>query len=501
MEDTFAQLLSKEFNWKYTENGADARKSTGSDLLDLYATAGALRTRPADVVQMFASAFVEDALLATKLSFHARNIRGGLGERQVSRFMWRWLAFNFPEVIEKNLRYVPFFGRWDDVYVFVGTPVESDVWGMVGMQIKEDLQNVRKGKPCSLLAKWLKSVNTSSEESRHLGKYTANALGYSERDYRRMLSYLRTALGNAVVETKMSANNWGEIDFEKVCSKAMSNSRKAFSKHDGERFGAYIEAVKHGDAVIHSSTLYPYDIFEKMGFQEGNRWDRNGSASFEFSSWDNVLQAQWDALPNYIEDGENVIVVADTSGSMQGRPIATSVGLAVYFAERNKGQFAGKFITFSSRPSFVEIKGKTLKEKISRVPAIVENTDLNAVFDLVLKVAVENRVSEDDMPKMLLIISDMEIDSADNSSRKRSFTDYQKEKYRNSGYTLPQVVYWQVNSRGTPTFHAEKDSRGIQLASGQSAAVFKSILKSTSFTPMDAMVEVLNSEQYDCITI
>ena len=510
--ENFSQLLSNQFNWKLTENGADARKTTDSDLLDLYATVGALRTRPTDVVQMFANAFAEDALLATKLSFHARNIRGGMGERAVSRFMWRWLAFNEPEVMAKNLRFVPEFGRWDDIYSFIGTPIEGLVWEFVGNQLRNDIKAAKHGEPVSLLAKWLKSTNASSKETVHLGKYTANVLSMDEEPYRHLLSHLRSALGNAVVETKMSANRWSEIDFEKVCSKAMTNSRKAFSKHDGERFGAYIESVTKGEAVIHSSTLYPYDILEKMGLCYG--WSASGTRGYGYgrndmyglNNWDAVLEEQWKALPNYVEDGSNVLVVADTSGSMSGRPVATSIGLGIYFAEHAHGQFHNQFMTFSSNPHFITLKGATLKEKVACVEHDDSNTNLVAVFELLLNVAVENHVSQEDMPSKIVVISDMEIDSVadgngySRSSHKTDFTTHLKEQYRAAGYELPTMIYWNVGSRAN-TFHATKDEHGVQLASGQSPSIFKNILNSVAYTPWDAMVETLNSETYDCITI
>jgi hypothetical protein len=502
---SFADLLSAEFvDWTYTENGQLARSSTGSSLLDLYGTVGSLRTRPTDVTGMFVSAFAEDALLATKLSFYARNIRGGLGERRVSRYMYRWLAMNQPEIMVKNIHLVPVFGRWDDVYSFVGTPIETEVWQFVGENLTSDVEKANMGKPVSLLAKWLKSVNSSSPATCALGKYTAFRLGFSEREYRKVLSYLRGKLGDAVVETKMSANNWSEIDFEKVCSKAMANSRKAFSKHDCERFGAYINAVQKGEAKINSGTLYPYDIIEKMGlsFSYNYGYTRGGSThNFSLNSWDAVLEEQWKALPDYVENGENVLIVADTSGSMEGRPVCTSIGLAIYFAERNKGQFHNKFITFSSEPSFVEIKGATLKEKVECIPSIVANTDLNAVFNLVLDVAVKNNLPQEEMPKMIVVISDMEIDSAEGrSTSKRDFTTYLKEEFRHAGYTLPEMVYWNVDSRQN-IFHADKNEKGIQLASGQSPSVFKGILKSANVTAYNAMLEVLNSEEYDVVKI
>lgn len=501
MNKNFADLLGAEFNWTVTENGQIARSSTGSSLLDLYAQVGALRTRPGDVINMFSSAFPEDRLLATKLTFYSRNIRGGLGERQVSRFMWRWLALNVPEIMKKNMHLVPVFGRWDDLYMFIDTPVEQDMWGFVGQGLKLDAANARAGKSVSLLAKWLKSVNASSVKTCALGRYTAKNLGYSEQDYRRLLSLLRGKLGDAVVEKKMSANHWNEIDFERVCSKAMTNSRKAFSKHDGERFVAYLEAVKKGEAKINAATLYPYDILEKAGLSWSSGY--RSETSFALTSWDEVLEAQWKALPNYVEEGENILVVSDTSGSMQGRPICTSVGLGIYFAERNKGQFHNKFMTFSATPSFITLKGDTLKDKVACVPSIVANTDLKAVFDLILDVAVRNNVPQEEMPKKIVVISDMEIDSAEDRygrKSKQDFTTLLKAQYTSAGYVLPDMVYWQVDARQN-VFHAEKDSRGIQMASGQSPSVFKGICNSVAVTPYDAMVEVLSDPMYDEVKI
>jgi hypothetical protein len=509
MIKSFADLLGNELaNWIYTENGQIARSSTGSHLLDLYGTVGSLRTRPQDVIDMFAAAFKEDALLATKLSFHARNIRGGLGERLVSRAMWRWLAINMPEIMKKNLHLVPAFGRFDDLYAFIETPIEDEVWAFVDSVLKGDYRKAMDGKPVSLLAKWLKSVNASSPKTRALGKYTAMQLGMSERSYRKLLSNLRSYMDNAVVETKMSKNNWSEIDYEKVCSKAMANNRKAFGRHDNERFVAYIAAVEKGEAKINSSTLYPYDILEKMGMienYEGYTWSRSNDKhpTFSLRTWDSVLEAQWKALPDYVESGDNVLIVADTSGSMAGRPLHTSVGLAVYFADHNKGAFAHKFITFSSVPSFVTIKGATMKEKVACIPAICENTDLNAVFELILSTAVQNNVPQEELPKSIVVISDMEIDHATNdyrSGRKQTFTDLLKQKYAEHGYILPNIVYWCVDSRHN-VFHAEMNDEGVQLASGQSPSVFKSILNGVNFSPYDAMVEVLNSEAYECVTI
>jgi len=492
----FAQYLEKESSWTLTENMANALGKTGSSMLDLFGVVGAMRSRPKDVVGLFEKAFAEDKLLATKLSFYARNVRGGLMERDVPKEMWNWLAVNEPEILMKNMEFIPEFGRWDDLYVLVGTPCEDSMWEFVNETFNRDIEAMRKGEKVTLLAKWLKSVNTSSAESRRLGRLTAKKLSLSQRDYRKTLALLRKYID--VTEIKMSAGEWNEINYEAVPSKAMANNRKAFSRHDGDRFGEFIGAVQKGEAKIHSGTLYPYDIFEKMGLTYGYGWGES-DGGMRFNSWDAVLEEQWKALPNYVDDGENILVVADTSGSMSGRPMCTSVGLAVYFAERNSGQFHNKFITFSSRPSFVTITGSTLAEKVKNVPSIVDNTNLQAVFELVLDTAVRNSVPQEDMPRAIVIISDMEIDSADNS-RGQTFHSAMSDKFKNAGYELPNMVYWNVASRHD-VFHASADEHGVQLASGQSPSVFKGIVKGIGMTPYDAMVEVLNDPQYDCIKI
>jgi hypothetical protein len=483
----FTQGINNSQKWKLTENGADALKSTTNALLDLFATIGALRSRTErDVENAFDKAFATDPLSATKMSFYARNIRGGLGERKVSRTIWRWLAYHQPEIMKKNIHLVPVFGRWDDLYTFVGTEVEPAIWELISHQWNQDLKDMTEGKPISLLGKWLKSVNTSSPESVKLGKLTATILGYTEREYRKYLSAFRSYL--KVVEKSMSSKEWDGINYEQVPSKAMTNYRKAFSKQDPTRFVKYLESVKKGTAKINSGTLYPYDIVEKIMRGENSA----------------VLEEQWKALPNYVEGENNMLVMADVSGSMSGRPIATSVGLAIYFAERNKGPFHNLFMTFSSRPEFVTLKGSSLASKIANASSAhwEQNTDFEAAFREILRVAVANKVPQEDMPKALICISDMEFDTATRGYgryQKVSYFDIMTKLYNDAGYVLPTVVFWNVSAR-QDTFHAEMQD-GVQFASGQSTSVFKSILGAKNLGPYEMMMNVLNDPQYDVVTI
>ena len=494
MSERFVNALKKENNYTLTENGAVALKSTNSALVDLFGQIGAMRKRPdADIESAFSKAFAEDKLLATKMAFYARNIRGGLGERRTARIIFRFLAKLYPNVMKKNIQFIPLFGRYDDLYEFVGTPIENDMWKLIREQWNLDIENMRNNKPISLLSKWAKSVNTSSEESNRLGKLTAKNLGLSEKEYRKTLSVLRRYLD--VTEVKMSHNQWSDINYAGVPSRAMSIYRNAFRKHDEERFNAYIESVSKGEAKINSSTLFPYDILEKMGL---STWHGN---YLTVNHYDKVLEEQWKALPNYIEGENNVLVMADTSGSMQGRPMATSVGLAIYFAERNHGVFKDVFMTFSSRPSFVQLKGNTLYEKIKCIPSIVENTNLEAAFKLILDTAIRNNLTAEDMPKSLIVISDMEFDSATyNTYEHETFYESMVKMYNQHGYNIPNIIFWNVDSRHD-NFQVASEHRGVQLASGQSPSVFKSILNNIGKTPYEAMLSVLNDPMYDCITV
>ena len=260
--------------------------------------------------------------------------------------------------------------------------------------------------------------------------------------------------------------------------------RNAFMKHDADRFGEFINKAEKGEEKINSSTLFPYDIVEKVLYGRNSR----------------VLEAQWKALPNYVEEGTNALVMADVSGSMYGRPMATSIGLAIYFAERNVGAYHNLFMTFSGNPQVVVLGGVTLEQKIYDVSRSNwgMNTDLEAAFEKVLKIAEKNNIPHQDMPKAIIVISDMEIDRCGN--REWSFYDKMENKFRKAGYQIPNIIFWNVNSRHD-VFHADSKRKGVQLASGQSVTVFKQILQNLGYDPVEAMDNTINSERYASITV
>ena len=484
----FAKAAKQKSNFTRTENGAVALNTSGNKCLDFYATVGSLRQADENrITRLFADAYNEDALLATKTVFYARDIRGGLGERETFRKLLKYMASYHPEALKPNLRLIGVYGRYDDWYSLIGTPLEDDMWDAMKKQLDFDLSCYDKdiNVPISLLAKWLKTADASSLNTRKLGILTAQKLGYSVYDYKRIVRKLRKRI--VITESLMSANEWGNIEYSKVPSRSMLKHKEAFNKHDEARYQDYINQAVKGDIKINSSTLYPYDLIEKIYYYGNIKEDK-------------TIEAQWRQLPNYVDENTNAIVIADTSGSMIGRPMNTAIGLAIYFAERNKGAYHNLWMSFSKNPKFHQIKGETLAQKISSIDMSdwMMNTDLKAAFDLVLDTAIHNNVPSEEMPKALIVISDMEIDACGN--KEWSFYEKMAHKFEKNGYAIPSIVFWNVNSRHD-IFHADSSRVGVQLVSGQSVSTFKNLMQCVEMTPVEAMLKTLNSERYGLIKL
>ena len=510
----FLNYLKEDDNYKRTENGATVYKSTTSPLLDYFAQCGALRTRNEnDKRVIFDEAYRENNLLATKILFYSRDIREGLGERETFRVMLNHAAQFHPEAVIENIDLIPEYGRYDDWYVLIGTQCEADMWKAMKKRFDEDWELYIHKKPVSLLAKWIKTADASSKETRKLGILTAIKLGYRGeiKVFKRKVRDLRRHI--KVTETYMSANKWSDINYEAVPSKASFLYKKAFLRHDEERYTSYLDSVKKGEKKIHAATLFPYEIIREYRKKRG---------------YDETLELQWRNLPNYVGD-DNALVVCDTSGSMTwgfNYPLDYSVGLAIYFAERNRGEFHNYFLEFSSESSLIKLRGETLRQKYDNVMRDARwggSTNLEAAFNKILKTAVSHRVPQQDMPKSLIIITDMEVNNCvsypsvalDRSApafwnplfvRKINhedeivFYEAMKERYRSYGYEMPNVVFWNVSARHD-TFHVKADNPNVQLISGGAATQFKNLAGIIGKTPYAAMEEIINSERYAPIKI
>lgn len=495
-QNAFVQAMTNVSNVAFTEKGAVTNKSTLSSVLDWFGQGAALRQRqPQEVINLFTRAYAEDRLLAMKILFYFRDVREGQGERNTFRILMNYLGQHYADVARKNLENVPFYGRFDDLYSLVGTSLESEVFALFAKQLKADLRNMKAGESVSLLAKWLKSENTSSAESRKLGRKTREALELTPKRYRKILSALRNYIN--VLEVKMCGGKWSEINFEAVPSKASLNYRKAFGRHDQTRYAAYLESVKKGEAKMNATAVFPYEIFRSLV-----KNPHGGPAP----SAQEILQAdlQWKSMPNWMGDKEHKgIVIADCSGSMfSGVPnIFVAVSLAIYFAERNVGPFKDLWMNFSESPSFQRLMGSNLYEKYKNMDKNNwgGTTNLQSAFDMILRTAVQGKVAAKDMPQVLYIISDMEFDRASYSNTKTNF-QVLKDKYESAGYQLPKVVWWNVAARNE-NFPIRADDTGTCLVSGCSPSILKSLLSASAFDPMSIVYETINTPRYERVQV
>ena len=468
----------------FTENGAVTLRTSGNECLDLFATIGALRNAAEDeIAARFLRAYTENPDLAMKLLFYARDIRGGLGERRVFRVLLTWLAQNEPGVLRRNLPYVAEYGRWDDALVLLDTPLRVDAVLLLRAQFEADMDALQRGGQVSLLGKWLPSVNAHSANAVRQARVLARAFGMTEARYRKALSQLRQAI--RILENNLRERDY-TFDYAAQPSRAMFKYRRAFLRNDEARYVAFMERVMKGEAAVHTAGLMPYDIV-----QAAYRADPGDRAA---------LNATWNALEDFTGD-ENALVVADGSGSMYcGQPMAAAVAqsLAIYFAQRNRGAFHNHFITFSMTPQLVEIKGADIVEQVRYCRTFNEcaNTNLQAVFELILEAAVRNRLPQRELPSTLYIVSDMEFDFC---AKDASMTNFERARalYRQHGYRLPRVVFWNVQSRSRQQ-PVSMNAQGVALVSGCTPRIFSQVM-SGEMDPMRNMLSVLLSDRYAAI--
>jgi len=477
-------FLRTQANRTYTENDAVTHITTGSDCLDLFATIGALRSEAdVEIVARFDRAWSENPELAVKALFFARDIRGGLGERRVFRTILRHMAEDMPSCVKKNLWAVSEFGRWDDLLVLLDSALRHDVITYIKTQLEADNKAIESDGAVSLLGKWLPSVNAHNADTVRYGRMTAKALGMTEAEYRHTLSKLRARI--AIIENSLREKDY-TFNYEKQPSKAMMKYRKAFLRNDGERYKDFLSHVARGEAKLHTGTVYPYDVIRPILSDSMSEDERNS------------VNITWNALEDFT-NGENALAVIDGSGSMYGygnpKPAEVALSLGVYFAERSKGAFNNHFITFSGKPRLVEIKGADIFEKTKYCMSFneVANTNIKAVFDLILSTAVKHKLPLSDLPATLYIISDMEFDSCAENADITNF-EFAKTAFDARGYKLPTVVFWNVQSRNEQQPVALNE-QGVVLVSGASPRVF-SMIQSGNLSPMAFMLDTLNAERY-----
>ena len=472
-----------------TENGMSTNSTSLNNCVDLFFQIGAMRGQDKTrLINAFTKAFGENQLTAMRLLFWARDVRGGAGERQIFKDIMTYLSNNRTEVMRKNIHLVSEFGRWDDLLVLIGTPLEKDALEIIAKGLAD-----KNG----LCAKWMPRPNVKNREAKRQAHAIRNFLGVSPKEYRKML-----VENSNTVEQLMCANEWSTIEYSKLPSKAMSDLMKAFSKHDKDRFGAYLTSLEKGETKINAGAVYPYDIIKNL--KQGNTRGAN---------------AQWDALPNYMDGNEErVLPLVDVSSSMDCPAgsnanvtcMDVAISLGLYISERNVGPFKDAFITFHDSPSLEVVKGN-LNERYNQMACAKwgGSTNLQGAFEVLLEKAVRANVAPSEMPTMMLILSDMEFNEAVRGSgwgsRRPSWDDTAQEMienmYTEAGYVVPKIVYWNIQSRSDSNKPVQFDKNGTCLVSGFSPALLTSLLAGKEMTPFSMMMEVIGSPRYSVVTV
>ena len=489
--------MKNVMNKTYTENGAVTELTTDSDCLDLFATIGALRRADdKEITERFMRAYAEDPDLAMKILFYCRDIRGGIGERRVFRTIIRFLGDKEPGSVKKNIGYFSEFGRYDDLLVLIGTKCQDEAVKMLKDQFEKDMEALKNGDDISLLGKWMPSANASSKETVRLAKILIKEFGMREEEYRKALTALRKRID--IIEERLRVKDY-TFDYSKQTSRSMFKYRQAFVRNDGERYSLYMDSVNRGEEKINTSALMPYEIIRP--YFESYRINDVGDKE------EMTLDTMWNNLTDYT-DGRNAIAVVDGSGSMYAYcdpvPETVAMSLGIYFAERNKGHFKDHFITFSENPRLVRIKGNTIGEKVRYCSTFneVSNTNIERVFQLILKAAVDNDLPQEELPETIYIISDMEFDHC---TRDAGLTNFEnaKKMFEKNGYTLPKVVFWNVASRNRQQ-PVQMNEAGVALVSGSDPKLFSLVMENDldpkEYTPYKIMMSILGKERYSCIT-
>lgn len=470
-----------------TNEGANMYKDAVSMTVEFFGKAGSLFVggkkdsfygNEATALELFKKAFAEDGLTSMKLSMWLRDCRGGAGNRSGARSIIKWLGENHTDLMRANMHFIPVHGRWDDLVALFKTPLREEAGSFWAKAIQGgDI----------LAAKWAK---------RHY-KPIRLALGLKESNFRKLLSHIRK---DHIVEHKMCQKQWHSINYKTVPSVAMARYTKTFDKHDNARFQEYKAALINGTETIHADTLFPHDCI---------RTAKHGDAQ--------IAEAQFNALPNYLEGtDEKIMVICDTSGSMgqvvggKVKAMDVSQGMALYCSSRvpTDSPFYKRFIAFGSEGKFVDWRKHTFASALrdrNVFNGAIASTRIDLALKLILDIATKRDIKQELMPTVLMIVSDMQFTEGATSSgwnthglnKDKSLTEIQKamENFEAAGYKAPKIVYW--NTAGYEGSQDTVNSNNVGMVSGFSPSICKAIFSAEDFSPYAIMLKAI--EKYEVI--
>lgn len=480
-------FLNSMMNASITANGAATYASSLSACVDFFFQIGAMRGKDEEVIRTaFYSAFKENPQVAIRTLFWARDVREGAGERRSFRTCIRALADNFPRKFTPEfVRMIPALGRWDDVLHLIGTGAEVPALELISYALRSE---------DGLCAKWMpREKSSKSDMARAIRRF----MGMTPSAYRKMLSRL-----TKVVETQMCAGEWDNINYSHVPSQAMRIYAAAFQRHSSDSWVDYLVGLSEGSEKVNASAVHPHEIISQYitTSPNCNDWGPTNTR-VDVGPVPAIVEHQWASLPNWLMNNPNrILPVVDTSGSMMDqtaspRPLDVSVSLGLYIAERNNGPFSNHIITFSSNPKLHRVDGDNLQQRLSSLCSAEwgQSTDIEKTFEAILHHAKTSRATVDDMPNMILILSDMEFDACQNQNE--TAMQSIRRQYTEAGFNLPKIVFWNL-SASRSNIPVRFDESGVALISGFSPTIMKSLMEEGEVTPTGIMLKTVMSNRY-----
>lgn len=499
---SFMDALENRMNISVTENGSVGYSTTKNALLDFNYKVPSMRRMSDHDLNIEIDKLlngVEDKEILFRYVFYLRDVRGGMGERRVFRAIIKRMAERDIEDVVHIIPLIAEYGRYDDLFVLKDTPFEEAMIHFIFMTLNSDVQRWYENKPITLLAKWLPSENASSQETKKLARYFRKRFELSPRVYRLLLSNLRDYL--SVVEHRISKEEYSKIDYASVPSKANLRYAELFLKKDNKRRTDFLKSLEKGEAKVKSQALYPSDVVSYVRENcavRGIWYDRAVNKHTEEARV--LANGMWKGLKDFGKIG-NTLVVVDVSSSMERKvsgkveAIDVSLGLGMYFAERNTAPFKDKVVSFSSRPVLHNIISGNVVGSVNSMLKMDwgNDTNIEAVFDLMLKTAKDANCSQDEIPE-ILVISDMEFNYCGGRDYAHDF-DRIAKKFEMAGYKLPRVTFWNVNSR-TNTIPMKENENGVVLVSGFSPCSIRAVM-SGELDPYKALLACFTVQRYD----
>jgi len=449
---------------------------------------------------MVYKAWLEDPLTTIKILLHCRDCRNGKGERLIILYALIWLRRCKPITYLKNLSNFIKVGYYKDLLNIV-KEAELDGQSIMGSEdmielevfaekLIEDEINCDNKNPISLSAKWAPTEKHADDREYEFAKrlafliYPDDKVTCSLKKYRLLLKKLRSNIN--IVENLMSHDRWTEIDYSKVPAKSHLLHTEAFKKHDSERYEKYICDLKEKKTEIKSTGIQPHELVKPF---------LNGYMKLENEE---TIQCQWNDMVQKLRETmkmDGILPLCDVSSSMDGEPMNVCIALGLLVSELMTGPFKDMIMTFESEPRLMKIKGVTLSERIHEVSELpwCGSTNLTAAFEQILNNAIMMRCSQEQLPKVLIIFSDMQFNEAcENDVSERTVYEDAKKKFEENGYKLPSIIFWNLRSTHN-SFPVSMNEQGVVLLSGYSAQLLKLIQEDPlNITPLKMLHDALD---------